>query len=110
LVFISLLWVFLIVFVVVVVMFCMWGLGFLCFMKVLIVKVFRGFTSPYSCFSYLSMDFNVYINIDCETLLGESTSLTRWSKDLTHLMLQMQWLNEWLGGRCSIRSMGCFVY
>jgi hypothetical protein len=43
--FISLLWVSQIV-VVVVVMLCMWGLGFLCFMKVPIVKVSQGFTSP----------------------------------------------------------------
>jgi hypothetical protein len=48
----------------------------LCFTKIPIVKVFQDFTSPWFGFSYLSMDFDVYYDIDCKALHGEGVSLT----------------------------------
>lgn len=82
--FISLLWVFPIV-LVVVVMLCMWGLGFLCSMKIPIVRVFKVLHHP-SLASHI-LPWILMFPLKLIVKLFMCASLANRSKELTHLML-----------------------
>ncbi len=68
-------------------MFYKWSLWFLCSVKVFIIKVFWNFTSPWFGFSYPSMDFDVYNDIDCKMLHGEGVQFIN-VIDVTNELIQ----------------------